>query len=560
MYYETTEIFNAADNRARVLKNISGIETVLYSISTLEEGQRSFLITNDEEHLQSFTSLSQKIERSLSELKSKMQGNHDEIVNVNLLESLANTRYESLLKGIEYRKAGNMDLVRSQLKIGKVYMLQLREIAAQMLMNQNNRYNSIEKTLEKSIKTALITIISGTIIICIIFMTIFYTLNRQIGERKKAEDKIVSEKEFSVRLLNSSLDGIIAFDDNYRFTLWNRGMERLTGIPESEVLSKNIFQTFPVLKSIGEDKNISQTLSGEHVIVKDKFYVLPETKRKGYLEAYYSPVEDGNKQITGGLIIIRDTTQKKLMMEELKSAKRELEKRVEERTSALAAVNEQLMLEIKENNLVKEKIRESLDEKIVLLKEIHHRVKNNLQVISSLMNLQSAYIKNKEALELFTISRNRIKSMALVYEKLNISQKFNAINYRDYIYSLTSELAQLYSVDIDRISVSYGVDNINLIIDPAILCGLIINELVSNSFMHAFPGQKKGKIFIGFRKNGNTYNINIKDDGIGFPSGFDWRQSDKLGLQLVASLIEQLHGTVEINSVNSLEYNISFPA
>jgi PAS domain S-box-containing protein len=556
-YLETKEIFDAADDRAHILKNISNIETVLYSISILEEGQRSFLITNDEDYLASFEPLSKKIEKNLTDLKFRMQ---NDLNGVNNLESLAEARYESLLKGIEYKKKGKMDLVQNQLKVGKEYMQQLRDIIAEMLTRQNNLYNLIEDNLAGTIKTALLTIIAGALIICTVFLSIFFTLKREIAERKKAEEKIINEKEFSVRLLNSSLDGIIAFDRNYSFTLWNRGMENLTGIPEKEVLNKNVFQTFPVLKSIGEDKNIHHTLAGEHVIVKDKFFTLPETKKKGYLEAYYSPVVAANKQITGGLIIIRDTTQKKLMMEELQSAKRELEKRVEERTSALAEANGQLMLEIMEKNKAHERIQESLEEKIVLIKEIHHRVKNNLQVISSLLNLQSAYIKNAEARELFGESRNKIRSMALVYEKLYQSKNLNEIKYKDYIYSLTGELSQLYKIDSGRITITYGIDDISIKIDPAILCGLIINELVSNSLKHAFPGEKKGEIFIGFRKNGNNYFMTIKDDGIGFPQNYEWVQTNKLGLQLVHSLSEQLHGSLKINYRNSTEFNISFPA
>jgi two-component sensor histidine kinase len=226
----------------------------------------------------------------------------------------------------------------------------------------------------------------------------------------------------------------------------------------------------------------------------------------------------------------------------------------------LAEANGQLMLEIMEKNKAHEKIQESLEEKIVLIKEIHHRVKNNLQVISSLLNLQSAYIKNAEARELFGESRNRIRSMALVYEKLYQSKNLNEIKYKDYIYSLTGELSQLYKIDSSRITITYGIDDISIKIDPAILCGLIINELVSNSLKHAFPGEKKGEIFIGFRKNGNNYFMTIKDDGIGFPQNYEWVQTNKLGLQLVHSLSEQLHGSLKINYRNSTEFSISFPA
>jgi len=150
--------------------------------------------------------------------------------------------------------------------------------------------------------------------------------------------------------------------------------------------------------------------------------------------------------------------------------------------------------------------------------------------------------------------------MALVYEKLYLSKNLSEIKYRDYIFSLTGELAQLYGIEPNRISISYGIDDVSIKIDPAILCGLIINELVSNSFKHAFPGEKKGEVFIGFKKNGNNYLMTIKDNGIGFPIDFELVQTSKLGLLLVRSLSEQLHGSLEVNYRNSTEYCISFPA
>jgi two-component sensor histidine kinase len=249
------------------------------------------------------------------------------------------------------------------------------------------------------------------------------------------------------------------------------------------------------------------------------------------------------------------------MLEDLRAAKIELEKRVEERTSALAQANVRLMLEIEEKNKAQEKIQESLEEKILLIREIHHRVKNNLQVISSLLNLQSGYIKDKESLELFNESRNRIRSMALVYEKLYQSKNLNEIKYRDYIYSLTGELSEIYGIDPAGITIRYNIEDINIKIDSAILCGLIINELLSNSFKHAFPGEKKGEIFIGFRKPGSNYfMLTVRDNGIGFPVGFEQFKTGRLGLQLVGSLSDQLHGKLEINYRDCTEFNLSFPA
>lgn len=204
-------------------------------------------------------------------------------------------------------------------------------------------------------------------------------------------------------------------------------------------------------------------------------------------------------------------------------------------------------------------LRTSLKEKEVLLKEIHHRVKNNLQVISSLLKLQSAYIEDKDTLALFTDSQNRVKAMALIHEKLYQSSDLARILVSDYIKNLTNNLLQSYSVSSSLIKLNVNVDNVFVDVDTAIPCGLIINELLSNSFKYAFPDGRPGQIWIEFKSTNNShYYLRIGDNGIGLPPDFNLEESESLGLQLVWNLTEQLGGNIEVNSQNGARFEISF--
>ena len=277
--------------------------------------------------------------------------------------------------------------------------------------------------------------------------------------------------EFSDKLLNSSIDGILAFDGSCKITLWNPGLETMTGIAKANTLGRDVFDVMPFLKEIGEDKYYNEILKGNYVIAKDRWFFIPETGKEGFFEAYYSPVFDIDKKVVGGIAVLRDSTQRKYNLEALERTKEELEKRVIERTAALSIVNDNLRNEINERKKAEEQINASLQEKVILLREIHHRVKNNLQVISSLLNLQSGYIEDKKSLEIFRESQNRVRSMALIHEKLYQSKELNKIEFSEYIKTLIKELFNSYKVN-DRITLESDVDGIYFEIDTAILCGL----------------------------------------------------------------------------------------
>ncbi len=204
------------------------------------------------------------------------------------------------------------------------------------------------------------------------------------------------------------------------------------------------------------------------------------------------------------------------------------------------------------------KLRKLLNEKEVLLKEVHHRVKNNLQVISSILNLQSSYVKDQMTLDILRESQNRIKTMSFVHESLYRSDDFSYVNFSNYINSLSSNLVQTYIIKHANINLELDLGDVNLSLDQAIPCGLIINELVSNSIKYAFPLNRKGKIRIELTKKMNKMYLKVEDNGIGLPDNLDVENTDTLGLQLVYILISQLDGDIKVINKKGTRFLFNF--
>jgi two-component sensor histidine kinase len=207
-----------------------------------------------------------------------------------------------------------------------------------------------------------------------------------------------------------------------------------------------------------------------------------------------------------------------------------------------------------------DKIKHALTEKDVLLKEIHHRVKNNLQVVTALIELQIQYMKDANSINTLRDSQNRIRTMALIHETLYRSHDLARVEFPIYIEKLVNALFDSYNVKEDTISTVYHIDSIDLDVDTAIHCGLIVNELVSNTFKHAFPDGRKGEIRIEFHREGATYFLNYSDNGVGIPRGIDFLTTESLGLKLVNLLAtEQLEGSIRMIRDCGISYVISFP-
>ncbi len=271
--------------------------------------------------------------------------------------------------------------------------------------------------------------------------------------------------------------------------------------------------------------------------------IISAGKILGVINLYVKENHERDKREEEFLDVVAKTLagiiERKSVEEKVHKAKRELESRVKVRTRKLNA---------------------SLEEKEILLSEIHHRVKNNLQIVSSLLELQLSYIKNKKYIEIFKDCGNRIQSMAIIHEELYNSKDLAKIDFKDYINDLMVELFASYGVNADRIALKTEVNRIMLGIDTAIPCGLIINEIVSNSIKYAFPDNRKGEIFISLK----TYKTNdcilkIRDSGTGLPKDLDIKKNKSLGMYLVTNLIEnQLYGRIKLNRARGTEYIIRF--
>ncbi|MDI6644205.1 MAG: histidine kinase dimerization/phosphoacceptor domain -containing protein [Methanobacteriaceae archaeon] len=216
------------------------------------------------------------------------------------------------------------------------------------------------------------------------------------------------------------------------------------------------------------------------------------------------------------------------------------------------------LLDITQHKKDQNIIKQSLEEKELLLKEIHHRVKNNLMIISSLLSLQSRYIDNQEQMEVLKESQSRANSMALIHERLYQGSDLKHINFGDYIQKLAPDIFHNYSSTDTQINLKIDAENLMLDIDTAIPLGLILNELLTNAMKHAFPQDIKGEIMVKFYQEDENYILRVKDDGKGIASDLDPETIDSLGMQIINNLTRQINGKLEITNSNGACFQIRF--
>ena len=221
---------------------------------------------------------------------------------------------------------------------------------------------------------------------------------------------------------------------------------------------------------------------------------------------------------------------------------------------------EGILYDVSELIRKEEQIKASLKEKDALLSEIHHRVKNNMQIIISLLRLQSGKIEAGRYADMFKEAENRIRSMALIHENLYLAGDFADIDFHRYVRSLVNSLLRSCTIDRARVKLKIGIENVSLGMDTAIPCGLLINEVISNSLKHAFPDHREGEIEVTLRPvNGREFELIISDDGIGMPLEIDFDTSDSMGLMLVRTLaVDQLDGTVDLDRDGGTAFRICF--
>ena len=353
-------------------------------------------------------------------------------------------------------------------------------------------------------------------------------LHTEIAERQRAEEALrASEKRASQQL--SELEhlyktapiGLCFIDTDLRYVRINERMAAINGALVSEHSGRPMREIIPEVAEQVEPLFRQVIASGEPIQDKEIYGTTPAEPGvvRYWLVSYY-PVKGADGIVLGVNTVVQDVTESKQAGQQIKA---------------------------------------SLEEKEVLLREIHHRVKNNLQVISSLLNLQSTYIKDREALGLFKESQERVKSMALLHEKLYQARDLGKIDFGAYIRDLTATLFHSYGAQSREISFEILASEILLGIDTAVPCGLILNELISNCLKHAFPAGEPGKIRIDLSREGDRqFSLIVRDNGVGLPAGLDLESLPSLGLKIVKTLADQLSATLEVQQRNGTEFTIIF--
>ena len=337
-----------------------------------------------------------------------------------------------------------------------------------------------------------------------------------ITERKQAEEKLKQAAEEWETTFNSITDFVSIQDKDFKLVKVNKAHADLCKMTPEELVGKTCYEVVHGTREPCSGCPHRQTLKTKKPATVELF----EPRLGVYLQISTSPIFDNQGEVIGTVHIVNDITERKRAEEQLKT---------------------------------------SLKEKEVLLKEIHHRVKNNLQLISSMFHLQSGYGKNKQVLRILADNQNRVRSLALIHEKLYRSGDLARIAFGEYLRDLVANLLHSYTVGTGAVSLKMAVDEISLDIDTAIPCSLIINELVTNSLKHAFPEGREGEISIDFHShNDNKLTLVVSDNGVGFPKGLDFRSTESFGLQLAISLVNQLGAAIELDSSAGTAFEITF--
>jgi two-component sensor histidine kinase/CheY-like chemotaxis protein len=253
--------------------------------------------------------------------------------------------------------------------------------------------------------------------------------------------------------------------------------------------------------------------------------------------------------------------QRKQVEEELKQHREHLAELVNERTAELYVANQDLQREVVVRRRAERQIRDALREKVVLLQEIHDRVKNNLQVIASLLDMQTSYTQDGEAHRALRESLNRVRAMAFAEEQLYQASDLSRIDLADYVQGIVSYLVDIYSDAEAPAMIQVEVDSVKLDLDTAVACGLIVNEWVSNALKHAFPpGSGPGQVYVAVRPLAEGHCLlTVSDDGIGLPEDVDPHAPQSLGLRLAHMLAQQLDGKLEADRAGGTCYAMRFP-
>jgi PAS domain S-box-containing protein len=383
-------------------------------------------------------------------------------------------------------------------------------------------------------------------------------LRAQREDLQRVQSNLQQSEARYRELVDNQGEGLGLLDREERFVFVNPAAEEIFGVAAGQLVSCCMLDFLSPEQQAEVHRQIGLRRAGVKSVYE--LELLRADGQRAVILVTALPRFDAAGQFTGTFGVFRDITERKQAEEQVRCLNAELEQRVAARTAELSQLNAVLTREVVERQRAETVLQASLHEKEVLLKEIHHRVKNNLQVISSLLNLQAKQVKhNPEAEAALRESQQRVRSMALIHEKLYQSQSLAEINLADYIRHLAASMVRSYQGGVE-VDLRLDLEAVALGVDQAVPCGLILNELITNALKYAFSGQERGVLCIDLHAEpGGMVHLRVADDGPGLPPGLDISRTSSLGLQLVASLVTQLQGSVGVNGTGGAEFLIMFP-
>ncbi len=383
-----------------------------------------------------------------------------------------------------------------------------------------------------------------------------------ILNHKLSEEKLKESEERYKNLFESSPEAIfiadietgLIFDTNpAALKLLKKQKNEIVGVHQKFIhpprIRKNIKKTF--IEHTEEVKKYGKGRMHES-------FVYTSDKKEIPVEINVQRINLKGKDYIQG--VFRDISERKKAEKSHKESEENFRKLMKEQIRAqLAEENSfRLMKEVSSRKKAEEELKHSLKEKEILLKEVHHRVKNNLQIILSILNLQIRNISGKDLYQTFFDCRDRVKSIALIHDDLYKSKDLNCINFDSYVKNITDNLFRTYGIKkTGNIHKKFSIDKVFFSMDMAVPCGLIINELISNSLKYAFANKNKGIIFVGLKKKNKKHTLTISDNGKGIEKT-DLSKTKSLGLQIVYTLVEQLNGNIKLDNKNGTKYIINF--
>jgi PAS domain S-box-containing protein len=374
-----------------------------------------------------------------------------------------------------------------------------------------------------------------------------------LAKREITKELLSSKKHYEL-VLGNMAEGILEMTPDARIVYVNPSVTDLLGIAETSLLGESFLRFFKGRSLQRIERCLAAAATSPQIIGQDD----PITIGVRRLTVNVLPVYDeGARSLT---VILNDVTDRYGALLQLRQAHKDLETRVQQRTSELSEANSRLAAEVGERKRAEEMTTASLREKELLLREVHHRVKNNLQIVSSLLKLPLRMSRAEGLADIVRETQDRIRSIWLIHEKLYRSEDLSFVDFDEYVHTLATHLFESYSVDRSRISLTIDCERVRLDVDTAIPCGLVLNEIVSNSLSHAFPGARHGEVAIRLRRVADEHcRLVVRDNGVGIAGGVDFSSESTLGMRIVESLAKQIDGTVEMDTSAGTTFAITFP-